>query len=561
MSKESQQLLHIYQSLELYIRQALTNPEQTTLIGAAEQLATEFCHASINKTLLFSQLALTPAEFSECTQLAFKQWVLLQTLSIQGQWPASYTEDLLACALFRLSAVVRNLPQLSSSEQQQQLLQKAGLYRLKLSGAAFHHRQWRQLLTDSSLQPGQKTAWQLLPNANAMQFCCQMAYAITPTLKRPAIGLEQALRAVCLQPDPAGSLALVQRLAVVGPTLYLHGRFASDSIGNLLFLTAIEPQLRGHLFDISSKKLLSQHQEITESSLKLLPPRRLPDPQWLDYFSTATEDELQLLPPLDLLQLRQLDPKQSIRQQVQWLQQYPQYAAFLLQQATVLNRQQKTVTQLQHAVALIGAEQLPQLLKQAWLTEQMAILAQPYRGWFQQFSNCLAQALMLLTAKQPSLPLTLAQAHLVAASISYTLQQDDRFRYLPLQAAGSRLSPLVHQCYLHCWQTPEFPRQTALLAASMGVPQIWQDALMNFRDWSSSPQPPHRPAIQTRLVLAFALQLTEALFYGVVARPQQNEQLYLQLCQTLQLSAASWLHWLHRLNDGVACYWPTQPDL
>lgn len=560
MSKERQQLLHIYQSLEQYFRQAMTNPEQATLIGEAEQLATEFCHTSINKTLLFSQLALTPAEFSYCTQLAFKQWVLLHTLSIQGQWPTSYTEDVLACALFRLSAIAHNLQQLSSIEQQQQLLHKAGLYRLKLSGAAFNHRQWRQLLTDSSLQPGQKTAWQLLPNANAMLFCCQMAFAITPTLKRPAIGLEQALRAVCLQPDAAGSHALANRLAMIGPTLYLQGRFASDSIGNLLFLTSVEPQLRGHLFDISSKKLLSQNQEITESSLKLLPPRRLPDPQWLDYFSTAINDELELLPPLDLLQLRQLDPKQSIRQQVQWLQQYPQYETFLLQQASMLNRQQKTVTQLQHAVALIGAEQLPQLLKQAWLAEQMATLAQPYRGWFHQFSLCLAQALMLLTAKQPTLPLTLAQAQLLAGSLSYTLQQDDRYRYLPLQAAGSRLSPLVHQCYLHCWQTPEFPRQTALLAASMGVPQIWQDALIHFREWSTSPQP-HRPAIQARLVLAFALQLTEALFYGVVARPQQNEQLHLQLCQTLQLSAANWLHWLHRLTDTVDCYWPTQPDL
>ncbi len=559
MSKARQQLWQAYQAVELYFQQAAAGGTESALINDAERLAAQFCQAGHPQSLLFSQLSLTPAEFGYCSQLAMKQWVLLATLAKQLQWPAAYSEDLLACALFRLTAVAVNLPA-AVAEQQQQLLHKAGLYRLKLSGAAFSHRQWRQLLTDSSLPNGQKPAWQLLPNANAIQLCCQLAFAITPTLQRPAVGLEQALRALCLQSAHSQLHPLAWQLAAVGPALYLCGRFCSDSIGNLQLITAIRPELMGHLFDITTKKLISQHQAITESSLKLLAPRRLPELQWLDYFSTASHEELPLLPALDLLQLHQLDPNQSIRQQVHWLQQYPQYGDFLLQQASILNRQQKTVCGLQHAVALIGTERLPQLLKQAWLQQQISALAQPYRSWFAQFSYCLAQALLLLTDQQPALELNQTQAQLLASCFSLTLQQDERCRYLPLQAAGSKLSPLVHQCYQNCWQSTELPRQIAMLATSMGLPPLWQEAILNFRQYTDV-TPPFRPALQARLVLAFALQLTEALFYGVVARPQQSEQLYLQLCQALQLPAANWLHWLQRLSASAHSVWPLQPDL
>lgn len=559
MSKARQQLLQQYQALDQYFQSTSAAVAESALINDAEQLAAQFCHSGNHPTLLFSQLSLTPVEFSFCSQLAMKQWVLLYTLAQQLQWPAAYTEDLLACALFRLTAVAANMPA-AVAEQQLQLLSKAGLYRLKLSGSAFSHRQWRQLLTDSSLPNGQKTAWQLLPHANAIQLCCQLAFAITPTLQRPAVGLEQALRQICLQKAYAQLQPLAWQLAAVGPALYLCGRFCSDSIGNLQLITTIKPELSGHLFDISSKKLISQHQTITESSLKLLPPRRLPDLQWLDYFSQASHEEFPLLPALDLLQLHQLDPNQSIRQQVHWLQQYPQYGDFLLKQASMLNRQQKTVCELQHAVALIGTERLPLLLKQAWLQQQINVLAQPYRSWFAQFSHCLAQALLLLTTQQAALELNQAQAYLLAGCFSFTLQQDERCRYLPLQAAGSKLSPLVHQCYQNCWQHAELPRQTAMLVTSMGLPALWQDAVLNFRQYTDV-TPPFRPTLQARLVMAFALQLTEALFYGVVARPQQSEQLYLQLCQALQLPTANWLQWLQRLSAASHCSWPLQPDL
>ncbi len=559
MSKARQQLWQAYQRLELYFQQATAGGAESALINDAEQLAAQFCHSGINLNLLFSQLSLTPVEFSYCSQLAMKQWVLLYTLSQQLKWPAACTENFLACALFRLSAIAANLPA-AGAEQQQQLLSKAGLYRLKVSGATFSHRQWRQLLTDSSLPNGQKTAWQLLPHANAIQLCCQLAFAITPTQQRPAVGLEQALRQICLQSAYAQLQPLAWQLAAVGPALYLCGRFCSDSIGNLQLITTIQPELSGHLFDMSSKKLISQHQPITESSLKLLAPRRLPDQQWLDYFSHASQEEFPLLPPLDLLQLHQLDPNQSIRQQVHWLQQYPQYSDFLRKQASMLNRQQKTVSELLHAVALIGTERLPYLLKQAWLQQQIKVLAQPYRSWFAQWSHCLAQALLLLTSQQAALALNQAQAELLASCVSFTLQQDEPCRYLPLQAAGSKLSPLVHQCYQNCWQHAELPRQAAMLVTSMGLPALWQDAVLNFRHFTDV-TPPFRPALQARLVLAFALQLTEALFYGVVARPQQSEQLYLQLCQALQLPAANWLQWLQRLSAASHCSWPLQPDL
>ncbi len=231
MSKARQQLLQQYQALDQYFQSTSAAVAESALINDAEQLAAQFCHSGNHPTLLFSQLSLTPVEFSFCSQLAMKQWVLLYTLAQQLQWPAAYTEDLLACALFRLTAVAANMPA-AVAEQQLQLLSKAGLYRLKLSGSAFSHRQWRQLLTDSSLPNGQKTAWQLLPHANAIQLCCQLAFAITPTLQRPAVGLEQALRQICLQKAYAQLQPLAWQLAAVGPALYLCGRFCSDSIGN-----------------------------------------------------------------------------------------------------------------------------------------------------------------------------------------------------------------------------------------------------------------------------------------------------------------------------------------
>ena len=554
MKNFSQKLTLFYQHIADFYQMTSANESEWQLhIRQAEQLALFGIQAKFPLPVLFAQCALTPTQFPLQVQIAIKQTALLLIIADRLHWTEPFTEQLIACSLFRFSGLAESLNR-SAETEQLALCQKAGLYRLKSLGPTFQYRQWRTLLTDSSLTPNQKKSWQKIPHAETIQFCHLLAWLLTPGKQRAAIGIEHAIGKLYWQSTSHQIISILTSLATLDNPFYATARFGRDSLDNVYFIVATQPKLKGYRYDVASKQLQTPDEEIDAQHIRLLPPQRTADLSLLERLPNPLDAAAPTLP--NLAQLAELDPNQSIRQQADWLAQYPNYIDFVLAQASTINRQKKAILHLNHAMALLGADQLPVILKRAWLAQQFLVLAHPYRNWFEQWSQCLAAALQLISNATSSVMLSSSQAKLLADSLSLLLQQDEQSRFLPLHAQGSKLSPLVHRTYQNCWQHAELPRQLALLTASLGLPKAWHEAALSFREENELVKRSFAGAI-----LAFSLQLTETYFYGVVARPAETQTLYSQLAPYLQPVATHWQHWLLDLPTLAQSYWPLHPEL
>ena len=562
MLKESATLLQIYQYLDRFYQQVKSSPDGAKLPLIAEQLALQLAKiCQQQQRLAFSQLALTPVSALYISQLAMKQSVLLCALAKAGDWPAVVLEELLACNLFRLTGIVQQLEQITSSSEQQglQLTQQAGLYTLRAFGADFQYRQWRQLLTDSSVSKHQKTPTQKLPYTSALIFCNDLSLHITPGSTKPALGIETAIQQLLLKPTSTDQRHFAAQLAKLGRTLLLAGRFCSDTIGEVALIITAEPTLSGHIFDLTTKKLQPHAIELSEPSLKLLPPRRLPSSQWLDLFVSSMADP-PAAEPLAITEIQQLNPNHSVRKQVAWLEQHPQLSAHLLAQAGKRTRQKLQIDSLSHAVALIGADQLPQILRQGWLQQQSQLCHQPYHQWFSQLQCCLGHAWQLLAEHTHAVALSVSEAELLAGCFILPLQQDERCRYLPLQAAAGKPSPLVQFSYQSCWQQTDYPRQVSQIVAAVNLPMMWQDGSLYYRELVEI-QNNYTQQQCARLLIAIGWMMTEALFYGLNIQPAITENTFKNARHALDLPLMSWPQWLELLSARSGCYWPLQAEM
>lgn len=557
MHKDCAALFQLYQYLDRYYQQSAQAavPDKTVLI--AEQLAGEFCKlADLQPQLLRSQLALTPAAQSLTSQLAIKQAVLLHNIAKAAKWPDIITEELIACCFFRLTAVHQPLQQAENSIVE--LLQQAGLFSLKLAGNSFTHRQWRRLLHDSSLSSSQKPLWQQSPYASAIRFCSQISAQITPAQHQVAVGLETALQRLLQKPYQPLDLHFVNLLAQDKGQLHLTGRFCSDGIGEVALITEVTPELKAYALDLSTKQLKSQPSQLYDSGMKLLSPARLADASWLELFVSSPAVSA-AEPLLTLSELYLLNPQHSVKQQVAWLESQPKLATTLCHQARQLSRQQLPIRDLTHAVALVGADNLPLLLRLGWLAQHQHSCRQPYATWFYQLQQCLAASFTVLAKASSQLELLPLQAQLLAGCFCLVLMQEDNCRWYPLQQSNQTV-PLALFSHQTSWQQTEFPRQVSQLVASLGFHRLWQDAVLSYR------QPLEMQAAYSHQQSANALIqlgwiLAESVFYQPDLLGTQWQQQQKSAVKALDLPNMSWAIWQQSVLEQHNCYWPLQPDL
>lgn len=562
MLKETTTLLQLYQFLDRFFQQATPPLDHLKLPLIAEQLAVQLAKICQQQPgLSYSQLALTPANVLYGSQLAMKQSVLLAALADTGDWPLAVLEELIAANLFRLSGIAHHLlhPTTVTETNILKLSQQAGLHTLKACGTTFQHRHWRQLLSDCSVGKQAKSATQRLPYAAAVLFCNDLSVQITPGLTKTVPGLEQAIEQLMQKSPTAEQRFYAGQFAKQGRRLLLAGRFCSDTIGEIALIIAADSQIKAHLFDFNSKKLQPHAIELSEPSLKLLPPRLLPNHQWLDLFVTPVTE-----PPhrqiLSITEIQQLNPNHSVRKQVAWLEQQPNLSTHVLKQAGKRTRQNLQVASLGHAVALIGADQLPQILRQGWLMQQQQLCKQPYHHWFSQLELCLASAWQLLAQHTKNITLSDPEAELLAGCFVLALQLDERCRYLPLQPMAGKTSPLLQFSYQQCWQQSDYPRQVSQTIAAVGLPMMWQDGALYYRELVEI-QHHYSQQQCARLLIALGWMMTEAVFFGVNAQPAITENTFKNTRHALDLPLISWQEWLVQLGARSQCYYPLQAEM
>ena len=558
MHKDCSALLQLYQYLDRYYLQAGQGIQPDKLVLIAEQLATEFCKlAKQQPVLLYSQLALTPATQSQSSVLAIKQAVLLFALAQAAKWSAVVTEDLIACSFFRLlgiSALLKN-----PENQPDELLQKAGLFSLKMAGNTFQHRQWRRMLHDSSISIIQKPLHQQTPYAVAVQFCSTLSVRLISSPTRAAVGLEQALQQILQQPYQPTDLHFANLLAGQAQALSYTGRFCSDGVGEVALITQTTPEIKAFILELSLKQLLPQAISINPHNMRLLPPKKLQDLSWLDLFITTIPTAAEPDTNLTLSELHLLNPNQSVRQQVAWLQTQPQLATQLMQQASRMSRQQLQIHDLSHAVALVGADNLPVLLRLGWLEQQLQNCRQPYAQWFFQLQHCLAAGFEILASHSSELELTPLQAQLLAGSFCLVLAQEDNCRWFPLVQSNQTI-PLVLFSHQTSWQQPEYPRQVSQLAASLGFSSLWQDAVLFYRQ-PLEMQNSYSQQQCANALIQFGWLLVQSVFFGIGSTESHWQQMQKSGVKALDLPKHPWQFWQNLLIEQHHCYWPLQPSL
>lgn len=558
MHKECSALLQLYQYLDRYYQQASQGVQPDKLVLIAEQLATEFCKLALQQPqLMSSQLAFTPNTQTLSSALAVKQALLLFELAQAAQWPAVVTEDLIALSFFRLIGVTTLLQQTETSPGE--VLQKAGLFSLKMAGNTFQHRQWRRILHDSSVSTIQKPLRQQTPYAAAVQFCSLLSGLLTSVPARAAVGLEQALQQILQTAYQPQDLHFANLLASRGESLRLVGRFCRDGVGEVALITQTTPEVKAFILDMALKQLLPQAISIGHNSMKLLPPGRLYDLSWLDLFITTTPKAPDAETTLTLSELHLLNPNQSVRQQVAWLETQPRLATQLMQQASRMNRQQLPVQTLPHAVALVGADNLPLLLRQGWLEQQQQSCHQPYAQWFNQLQQCFAASMEIIASQSSQLDLMPLQVQLLAGSFCLVLAQEDNCRGYPLVQSNQTV-PLALFSHQTSWQQPEYPRQVSQLVASLGFHRLWQDAVLSYRQ-PLEMQPGYSQQQCANALIQLGWLLVQSVFYGTEPTDAHWQNMQKSAIKALDLPNHPWGFWRTLVIEQHHCYWPLQPHL
>ncbi len=559
MSQAVEQLNSLYQYLQRLYSQAPALLSAGRFQLACEQIAPKFCQLYQQQpALLHAQLALSSSDHPPLANLAMKQAVLILTLAEHSRWPMLAQEQLLSASFAALSGLTPDM--FSKDFAQPQLLQDPWLLTVRR-----HQQQlpavWLQLFASCCRLRQQAAIWQQNPLATVLVLVYQLSYPLVQPATAGKVGFETLFRQQWRQANPVNQ-QLLTLLSHSGAALHQLGRFCSDSIGVVAFITAAEPELTGYLFDLNLKSLSATPTELAGSGLQLLPPKVCHDPGWLTLLVRQARDVLETADPepMSLALIQQLNPDWSVSRQVSFLQTHPAFCQLLCQAASQLSRQQTAITDVRHALALIGTEQLPALLRQSWLAQQIALCAQPWREWFNELEQVFQQALGLLAQQTKKLEISIAQTRLLAACVSLTLQQHDELRHQPLHRDARPAQALSTECRKLLWQQPDCLQQIAQLLAATGFGLLWQDAVLQFR----SPvglQADYSQQQCAQLFIQFGWTLTELYFFGSTTTPAQLETLYKNARHALDLPAIPLSEWLQQLTHHSAAFWPLQPEL
>lgn len=562
MNKNTSTLLACVQYLDKFYAQAsvASTPEKSLLI--ADQLAIQLYKLWQQAPALVNALiALCPEQASAPTNLALKQASLLLRYSKQAKWPQWLIEQLLSAQLCSLIAIATRLQhyQNATSHNPQEFAQLTDPWKLccqQLQPTLKKHL-FLSLYQGCSRSLLKQAQWQDPAYASILTLCYQLALPTLPRVSQQAQGVETALKTLCqISLDPQ-TKAVVSALAADAQALTHVGRFCSDQIGEVALITSTVEKMRGHVIDMNSRKLVMQPIELLQHHYRLLAPRSAKDPDWFDVFSAEAESVNAAPPPspISLAVLNQLNPMSSIGKQIQWFAQHPALVDFILQVASDYSRQQLPITELRHALALLGTDQLPSIVRQAWLAMQIQECRQPHQAWFTQWQKTFKTALLLLSEHSQVSICNAATAETISLSFSLQLQQDEHCRFLPIYRKGTRGSSSIRQrVQFLCWRDPEFPRQVSQTLASTGLASTWQDAVLHIR---ASATPSHRLATLCQL----ALLLTEQYFYGETDTDYALNTLWPTASKAIDLSAHSLTFWCHQIGERSQSYWPLYGDL
>ena len=559
MSQAVEQLNSLYQYLQRLYPQAAALLSAGRFQLACEQIAPKFCQLYQQQpALLQAQLALSSAAHTPVANLAMKQAVLILTLAQHGRWPLTLQEQLLSASLAALSGLTPDM--FSKDFAQPSLFEDPWLltvrrYQQQLPAI------WLQLFASCCRLRQQAPIWQQNPLAAVLVLVYQLSAPMVVPGSAGKVGFETLFRQQWRQANPLNQ-QLLTLLSHSGAALHQLGRFCSDSIGVVAFITEAEPDLKGYLFDLNLKSLSATPSELKGAGLQLLPPKVCRDPAWLTLLIRQAKDLLETADPepMSLALIQQLNPDWPVSRQVSFLQSHQAFCQLLCEAASQLSRQQSVISDVRHALALIGTEQLPLLLRQSWLAQQTALCAQPWREWFKELEQVMQHALALLAQHTKRLDISVQQTRLLAACVSLQLQQHDELRHQPLQRDARPAQSLATECRKLLWQQPDCLQQIAQLLAANGFGLLWQDAVLQFR----SPvgiQADYSQQHSAQLFIQFGWTLTELFFFGSATMSAQLETIYKNTRHALDLPAISLNEWLQMLLQHSTAYWPLQPKL
>ena len=562
MNKDSALLQACGQYLDKFYQQAVVNPQGEKALLIADQLAIQIYKLwQQNPRLISALLALSPDSFSPVTTVALKQASLLLRYTHFAKWPQWLIEQMLAAQIFSLSSAGPILyklfeAQALSPDEQAMLLDPWSLC-IRQHQALLRQHLFLSLFAGCSRSVQQLPEWQSPAYATILSLCYQLALPTLPRKSQQALGIETGMRKLCIQRLSVQRRAVLTVLAQDDNELTQLGRFCSDQIGEVALISETSPKLMGYVIDLQSKKLAAKAVELISSHYKLLAPRLGRDWSWFDALASdeAAPVESPPQPQLSLALLNQLNPMSSISKQLKWFAQHPTLVDFILQVATEHNRQQLPVTDLRHALALLGTDQLPTVVRQAWLASQIRDCLQPHQAWFSQWQKTLKAALILLSEHSPRIDCKEPIAQLISLSFSLQFQQDEHCRYAPLFRSGRSQASLKQRVQYLCWQDAEFPRQVSHSLASTGLAVTWQDAALSIRH-SPEPGSSYNQQQHGAMLCQFALLLTEQVFYGETSVEGLLQTSLKNATQALDLTPNTLDFWLNKLAEKSTCHWP-----
>jgi len=493
------------------------------LLSAAQQLELlqKICQQTVQlsyKTpfLLLSQLSLTPATGLVSSKLFIKQAALLTAIAMAGRWPEELLFQLLKCCLLQPLAVSVLLEksakaeELSAAEQQQ--LKLPAVVTIKQHKELVEKAGAQNLLRQCYGKNRGLATWQSPYFSQLISFCWQVTRQMLP-----GAGKLIALEKISTQLLPQATITEQQfwlALSCLNSSSYSTGRFVRDPDANLALLlcevnSPEQMQLLVQPYDKSTKQLLP---ELTTPAAdwQLLNPRQYSHDNWL----SGWQHDKELLPqwpePADLPALswlQQLSLAAKVSQQTELIEQHPWLMQQLQEKASAQNRQQQKIQSTQHAIAMLGQEQLLPLLKQAWLEQHCQQQHQPLHNWLLEFRRVLAKALFLLTQPIKFYALTPQQAELLAWCLCWPLWQQTDLRFLALSHPTQAVSLISQWLKQQLWQSEHYQQLALKTLKHLQFNQSWQDACLHYRTLPTSSHS-HPMAF----VLAFAFDLTASVF-------------------------------------------------
>lgn len=548
-------LQQLVQRIQLFFQQQESAAQAQQVWERAEQLTVAWLDSwQRQQQFWLAQLAL-PAQTSLPGLLATRYAVLLSLYCRQQRWPEWQREQLLTCSWFLIywqQTTLLHYSQRSLPSDQQILIQDpwASCVRL-LQKHPFNRDTLRLFASCSRLRRGQ-AEWQQNAMSSVFVLTYRLAIAMQPMKGAPWPGIEQSVRLLWRSTLPQGQRLVLKRLLQAEPALHQFARLCTDHIGTICLITRPEPELSGYEFDLSMTLLAEEVKPITSHGFTLLPPRFCKDVLWWHSMIAVDDlpDEPQQETSISLTVLQQLNPNWGISKQIQWLQRHPELLPFLQQAASAQTKQHMQITDPRHALAMIGTEQLPQILRLSWLQQQMQRQKGPLGHWFSQGAQVLAGILRVFGLKSPNLNLAYSEADVIAVALMLVLQRETPMSALQLAFTGSQQSPVAEHCQQLIWQHAELPQHGSQLLAAVSPKMLWTDAVLTFR---------REPDVQARysqqqtaqLLLRLALLEFQHSYLGLTVSAEVLQACFSKAQQALDLPHYSLMEWRQlMLADG-----------